>query len=94
MPSFGRQARPFRVDGVERGVGGPHLVRTGSLSVVLLASFELHLRRLGQTFFTQDAVDGGLRDAEAPVVGDPRSQWTAAQTTLVWPLEQLAAPSA
>ena len=50
-----------------RGVGGPHLVRTGSLSVVLLASFELHLRRLDQTFFTQDAVDGGLRYAEAPV---------------------------
>jgi hypothetical protein len=47
--------------------------------VVLLASFELHLGRLDQTIFTQDAVDSGLRDAEALVVGDPGSQLTAAQ---------------
>ena len=55
------------MDGGERGGGGPHLVKTGSLSEVLLASFELHLRRLGQTFLTQDAVDDGLRDAKAAV---------------------------
>ena len=67
MSSFGRQGTAVRVDGGERGGGGPHLVKTGSLSEVLLASFELHLRRLGQTFLTQDAVDDGLRDAKAAV---------------------------
>ena len=53
---------------------GPVVLRWYSL-----ARSQLHLRRLHQALFAQDAVDRGLRDAEALVVGDPGSQLSAAQ---------------
>ena len=60
------------------GVGGPHLVGSGGLPVVLLPRCESHLRPLHQSLPPQDAVDRGLRHREPHVVGDPRGQlsWT------------------
>ena len=44
-----------------RGIGSPHLVRSTSLRVELLASNQLHLRTLHQTFALEDSIHCGLR---------------------------------
>ena len=61
------------------GIGGPHLVGTCGLPVVLLARSKSHLNPLHQTLPSQDAVDRRLRDREPHVVGDPRRQLPATQ---------------